>query len=166
MKWVATAGCLLLAAVACGAMNCDSIESSIEHALAQYEGRIGTTVRLLSVIDEPASPEPGDWIAVSVGLAPLVPNPVWSVQTWHFQGTVTQETGPMPLGVRLIDRALLLPCHEIVAALPEGFRVDLASAQLYFPLMPTVEEPLWTIEWGTAVYQIGAYTGAFYVQPE
>ena len=147
-------------------MNCDSIESSIEYALAQYEGRVGTTVRLLSVIDEPAEPAPGDWIAVSVGLAPLVPNPVWSLQTWHFEGTVTQETGAMPLGVRLIEREQLLPCSRIVSSLPDGFRVDLASAQLYFPLVPTLDEPIWVIRWNDATYEIGAYTGTFYVQPQ
>lgn len=52
-----------------------------------------------------------------------------------------------------------------MALLPLGYRVDLTSAHLFFPLAPTLDEPIWVIDWGGATFQIGAYTGVLYIKP-
>ncbi len=165
MKWLSVAVCAVLIGLSCCAMNCDSIDGAIDSAFEQYEGRIGVSVQLLAVVDSHAEAPPYEWISVELGVAPVVPDPVWSVERWHFGGLITHETGRMPVGVRLIDRDQLLPCSDIVALLPLGYRVDLASAHLFFPLIPTLDEPIWVIDWNGATFQFGAYTGTLYIKP-
>ena len=124
------------------------------------------SVKLLAVVDSHTEAPPYEWVSVELGIAPVVPDPVWSVETWHFGGLITKETDRMRLGVRMIDRDQLLPCSDVVALLPMGYRVDLASAHLFFPLVPTLDEPIWVIDWNDATFQIGAYTGTLYTTPE
>jgi len=47
-----------------------------------------------------------------------------------------------------------------------GYRVDFASAHLFFPLVPTLDEPIWVIDWDGATFQIGAYTVVLYIEPK
>jgi len=165
MKGFAVAAFTVLLGLGCCAMDCDSIDGAIDSAFGQYAGRLGVSVQLLSVIDSHTETPPYEWIAVELGVAPVIPDPTWGVERWQFGGLITNETGPMPLGVRLIDRERLIPCSEIARRLPLDYRVDLASAHLFFPLVPTLEEPVWVIDWNGATFEIGAYTGASYMTP-
>jgi len=159
------AACVLALGMLCAGMDCESIDRAIDEALQHYEGRVGVSIRLLSVLETPATDSEAGWIAVSIGIAPVVPNPVWSIQTWRFAATVTSETGEMPPGVQMIERERLLPCSEIITALPDAFPVARAAAQLYFPLTPTLEEPIWGIEADGVRFEIGAYTGILHLHP-
>ena len=166
MKWFSVPVCAVLVGLSCCAMSCDSIEGAINSAFKQYEGRIGVSVKLVAVVDSHTETPPYEWISVEVGVAPVVPDPVWSLEKWDFGGLIAHKTARMPLGVRLIDRDRLLRCSHIVALLPPGYRVDLASAHLFFPLVPNLEEPIWVIDWNGATFQIGAYTGVIHVEPK
>ena len=148
--------------LAASAMDCDTIDSAIELVMSQY-GPIGVSVRLLSVNDTHSLAPPYEWVSVSVAVAPVVPDPEWRQDTYYLGGVIQRETHEVPVGLRRIDRDLLLPCSEIVTKMPDGFRVDLASAQLFWPLVVGLDEPIWVIQWEDTVYQVGAYTGHLYV---
>jgi len=78
------------------------------------------------------------------------------------RAAMCQQEAAIECVLRSVPR---LQCSDIVALLPLGYRFDLTSAHLFFPLVPTLGEPIWVIDWDGATFQIGAYTGVLYIKP-
>lgn len=139
-------------------MNCEAFDSDIQLTLQQY-GPLGVEVKLISVQDRATPTPPGDWIAVTVGVAPVVPNQVWRADTWHYGGVLSTSAGPLPLGVRFIDAARLIGACAAAQKLPDGFPVKEAACDLYWPLVPGVDEPAYHFHAVDEYVSVGAYTG-------
>lgn len=142
-------------------MNCEAFDRDIGHAFDQYG--LGVDVRLLSVEDRPISIEPGDLITVVLEVTPVVRHRVPHTETWHFAGVITHTVQPgVPLGIRAIDRERLVGACRAAEAIG-GFPIEQASCTLVWPLVPGVNEPLYTftatVDAKHRVAIVGAYSG-------
>lgn len=142
-------------------MNVERFDQSIEDAFQHY-GPLGVDVRLLSVRDTATPTPPGDWISVTVEVTPVVQHPMSHADTWHFGGVITVTSGPVPLGVRPIDRERLIGAAAAAKQLPLGFPLKEASGDLFWPLVPGVNEPAYHFTAGHVSIAVGAYSGVEY----
>lgn len=140
-------------------MNVESFDKDIEITFSHY-GPLGVNVQLLSVRDTATPTPPGDWISVTVVVSPVVPNPVRHADTWNYGGFISHQSGPVPLGVRVIDRTRLIGAVAAARQLPPGFPLQEASGDLYWPLVPGVNEPAYHFTAGDTSIAVGAYSGA------
>jgi len=162
VKWSPVVLAVVAIGFACSAVDCGAIDDAIAYTMKQY-GPIGVSVNLMLVTDTHSELPPFEWVTVSVAVAPVVPDPEWRMDTWYFGGLIHRESHGMRLGIQMIDLGKLLPCSEVVLKLPPGFRVDLASCELFWPVVAELDEPIWIFQWGEALIEIGGYTGKIYI---
>ena len=139
-------------------MNSEAFDAAVENTFGNY-GPLGVDAQLLSVKDTCTALPPGDWVSVTVEVTPIVPEPHPLADTWHYGGITQKETGPVPLGTRAINRDRLITSSEAAERLPEGFPLAEASCDLYWPLVPGVDEPTYTFHHDEGVVSVGAYSG-------
>ena len=153
-------------------MNCEAFDQAIEHAFGHYR-KLGVNVQLLSVQDRPIFIEPGDLITVVLEVTPVVKDPVPHTEIWHFSGVIRLTTQPgVPLGVRPIQRERLVGACRAVEAIrrvPGEFPIEQATCELFWPLVPGVNEPLYTftasLDTEDLVAVVGAYSGKVHTHP-
>ncbi len=144
-------------------MNCTEFDKCIELTFEQY-GQLGVNVSLLTVLDRHSLTPPGDWIQVSVEVIPVVPHPKPVADTWYYGGVISKETGPVPIGIRMINRNQLVGSERAARALPEGFDLRDANANLSWPLTPECPEPMYFFYNQMVSYSVGAYSGEIYTR--
>jgi hypothetical protein len=139
-------------------MNVESFDQDIDATFKNY-GPLGVSVHLLSVRDTATPTPPGDWISVTVAVAPVAPPFSYHADTWNYGGVISHTTGPLPLGVRFIDRTRLIGAVAAAKKLPPGFPLQQASGDLFWPLVPGVNEPAYHFTAGETSIAVGAYSG-------
>ncbi|HEX3043470.1 MAG TPA: hypothetical protein VHY08_01845 [Bacillota bacterium] len=139
-------------------MKCEQFDEVRNLTMAKYGG-VGVKVELLSESDHHVPTPPGDWLTVTVKVTPVVPNPEPWAEEWYYGGFLHSTKKPVPLGVRPIDNQKLKSCVEVAKNLPIGFPLPEASCNLFWPLVPSVTEPLYQFVHGETVINIGGYTG-------
>ncbi len=139
-------------------MNCEMFESCIDDAFKNY-GEIGVEVDLLTVADKHTETPPFDWVDVTLRVAPVVPHPEYRAETWHYGGLISVTTGPVPMGIQVIDREKLISCCEAAKKLPPGFPLSEAHGSLYWAVNPECKEPIYVFQAGETSITVGAYTG-------
>jgi hypothetical protein len=139
-------------------MNCERFDKVIKTTFGNY-GAIGVDVQLLSVKDKATPTPPGDWYTVVVEVTPVTPKPDPHADVWYYGGLISHHSEPVPIGIRPIDKGKLMGCCNAAKKLPVGFPLDKASGELYWPLYPTIDEPIYIFHYKDAVCSIGAYTG-------
>jgi hypothetical protein len=138
-------------------MNVESFDQDIERTFGHY-GPIGVAVHLLAVRDTP-TPTGGDFISVTVAVAPVAPPFAYHADTWNYGGFNSHTSGPLPLGIRFIDRDRLVGAAAAARELPPGFPLQEAMGDLFWPLVPGVSEPAYHFTAGDTSIAVGAYTG-------
>lgn len=139
-------------------MNCESFDEVIKLAFSNY-GPLGVDVQLLSVTDKSTPTPPGDWYSVTLEVEAVIAKPEPYADTWYYGGVISHKTGPVPLGIRPINQDKLIGCGEAAKKLPPGFPLKKASGELSWPLVPSVDEPLYHFHHGEASLFVGAYSG-------
>lgn len=140
-------------------MNPSRLDECIQTTLAAYPPLAGRSAQLLTARDHHTPTPPGDWIDVTM-LVTLITNPPQRhAETTHYGGLITHTHGPVPLGVRPVDAKKLIPCAKAAKNLPKGFRLEQASGELFWPIYPGCDEPLYSFDDGQQHCQVGAYSG-------
>ncbi|HEX2077802.1 MAG TPA: hypothetical protein VHG08_08840 [Longimicrobium sp.] len=138
-------------------MNVESFDKDIERTFEHY-GPLGVDVHLLAVRDTP-TPTHGDFISVTVAVRVVAPPFEYHAETWNYGGFNSHTSGPLPLGIRFIDRTRLIGAVAAAKELPPGFPLPEASGDLVWPLSPGVNEPVYFFTAGHVTIVVGAYTG-------
>jgi hypothetical protein len=138
-------------------MNVESFDQDIERTFEHY-GPTGVDVHLLAVRDIP-TPTQGDFISVTVAVRVVSPPFDYHAETWNYGGFNSHTRGPLPLGIRFIDRDRLIGARAAADKLPLGFRLQDASGDLIWPLVPGVNEPAYHFTAGKTTIVVGAYSG-------
>lgn len=145
--------------------NCKKFDKDINAAFKNY-GPIGVDVKLLSVTGKPIPVESGYCCDVMLRVAPVVPHAQAVADTWHFcGGLIYKTTGPVPLGIRVINKDKLIGCCKaaaIVKKIDPKFPIGKATVKLYWVLYPGCNEPYYYFIYGDKHYTVGAYTGKLY----
>lgn len=139
-------------------MNSKAFDEVIETTFGNY-GPLGVAAHLLSAKDTWTPTPPGDWFSVTVEVTPVVPEPHPVADTWYYGGVTEKETGPVPVGTRVINKDKLIGARRAAEKLPKGFPVEEASCELYWPLVPGVDEPNYVFHHDETVAAVGAYSG-------
>ena len=142
-------------------MNPERFDEVINLSLAHY-GPIGVEASLLSVRDRHSPQPPGEWYTVVVEVEPVTAQPTPYAETWNYGGLISHERGPVPLGVRTINAKKLIGAVKAAKELPPGYDLKKASANLSWPLVPNLSEPLYSFLLNDSVFNVGAYTGKTY----
>jgi hypothetical protein len=145
-------------------MNCEAFDRDIEITFGHY-GPIGVSVQLLSVRDDATPTPPGNWISVTVAVAPIIPPLHYRADTWNYGGVISHSSGPLPLGIRFIDRTRLIGAVEAAKKLPIGFPLEQASGTLFWPLVPGASEPAYHFSVDDLTISVGAYSGVLMGEP-
>ena len=139
-------------------MNPERFDQVIGITLSHY-GPIGVDVELLSVKDRATPTPPNDWYQCMVEVSPVTMTPTTHADTWNYGGVISHTTGPVPLGIRTINQNKIIKATEAAQKLPPGFPLNEASCNLYWPLVPGCNEPLYSFHTDQTLINIGAYTG-------
>lgn len=140
-------------------MKPELFDSAIKGTLEHYRGREGVSARLLSASDKASELPPGNWISVTVLVAPVVPHAKPYAETWYYGGVIQKERTQPPLGIRVINDQRLIGATEATKQLPLGFPLTEASCELYWALTPEMPEPAYVFHHGDTVIRVGAYGG-------
>jgi len=138
-------------------MNVESFDQDIARTFDHY-GPLGVDVHLLAVRDTP-TPTHGDFISVTVAVRVVAPPFAYHAETWNYGGFNSHTSGPLPLGIRFIERDRLIGAEAAARKLPPGFPLPDASGDLFWPLVPGVDEPHYFFTAGRHTIAVGAYTG-------
>ncbi|MDY6783257.1 MAG: hypothetical protein SW833_12060 [Cyanobacteriota bacterium] len=139
-------------------MDCEKFDKVIDSAFGNY-GPFGVNVQLLSVTDKKTPIPPGNWYSVMLEVESITAKPAPHVDIWQYGGLITHESGPVPLGMRPIEKDKLIGCGEAAKKLPPDFPLDKASGELSWVLSPSVDEPLYHFHYGEKSHSVGAYFG-------
>jgi hypothetical protein len=142
---------------------CALFDYDIEQAFKHYG--IGVDVELLHVTGKPISIEPGYCCDVMLRVAPVVPHAKAVADTWHFcGGLIYKTTGPVPSGIRIIDKNKLIGCckaAEIVKKKFPKFQVEKATVSLAWVLYPGTR-PCYSFVLDDISHAVDAYNGTLY----
>ncbi len=116
-------------------------------------------VQLLSVTDKKTPTPPGDWYSVTLEVEPVTADPHPRADTWYYGGKTRHTSGPVTLGIRPINKDKLVGCCSAAKKLPPGFPLEEASGELSWPVLPSVNEPLYHFYHGDVSIAVGAYSG-------
>lgn len=142
---------------------CEKFDYDIKQAFSHY-GPIGVKVDLLYAKGKAIPVVPGTCIEVMLEVAPVVQNPKPVADTWHFcGGLIYKTTGPVPLGIRIINKDKLIGCCKAASKLPKSFPVNKSTINLYWALYPGMTEPYYFFTYGDQHHAVGAYTGKVYL---
>ena len=141
-------------------MNCETFDEVIKLAFSNY-GSLNINVQLLSITDQKTPTPPGDWYSVTLEVEPVTADPHPPADTWYYGGKTRHKSGPVPLGIRPINKDQLVGCCEPAKKLPSGFPLAEASGELSWPLVPSVHQPLDQFYHGEASIAVNGELGCF-----
>lgn len=78
-------------------------------------------VQLLSVTDKKTPTPPGDWYSLTLEVEPVTADPHPRADTWYYGGKTRHKSGPVPLGIRPINKDKLVGYCEAAKKLPPRF---------------------------------------------
>ncbi|MCL3779417.1 hypothetical protein EMN47_03350 [Prolixibacteraceae bacterium JC049] len=138
-------------------MNCEKFDSAIKAALSNY-GPLGVDVKLMFAQDTVSPNPPYDWYKVCLQVTPVVLHPETYFEIWNYGGLITHRKIEHLEGCRPINQNRIVSACKAAQQLPPGFPLPEANCELYWPIYPGVNEPIYSFHTDNVCIQVGAYT--------